>query len=48
MKNPKWKCAYPNSHKVKFGGKFLTQFDLANFNNITNTKSWLDSLKVYK
>ena len=27
MKNPKWKCAYPNSHKVKFGGKFLTQWD---------------------
>ena len=27
MKNPKWRCAYPNSHKVKFGGKFLTQWD---------------------
>ena len=27
MKNPKWKCAYPGTHKVKFGGKFLTQWD---------------------
>lgn len=27
MKNPKWRCAYPNSHKVKFGGKFLTQWE---------------------
>lgn len=24
MKNPKWREAYPNSHKVKYGGKFLT------------------------
>lgn len=27
MKKPKWRCAYPNSHKVKFGGKFLTQWE---------------------
>lgn len=27
MKNPKWRCAYPGRHKVKFGGKFLTQWD---------------------
>lgn len=27
MKNPKWRCAYPGTHKVKFGGKFLTQWD---------------------
>jgi hypothetical protein len=26
MKNPKWRCAYPGTHKVKFGGKFLTQW----------------------
>lgn len=26
MKNPKWRCAYPDTHKVKFGGKFLTQW----------------------
>lgn len=45
MKNTKWKCANDTgTYKVKFGGKFLTQFDLANFNNITNTKRWLDSL----
>lgn len=28
MKNPKWKCANDTgTHKVKFGGKFLTQWD---------------------
>lgn len=27
MKNQKWKCAYPGTHKVNFGGKFLTQWD---------------------
>lgn len=32
MKNPKWRCAYPNSHKVKFGGKFLTQWAGYNVN----------------
>ena len=32
MKKPKWRCAYPNSHKVKFGGKFLTQWEGYNVN----------------
>ena len=26
MKNPKWRCAYPGTHKVKYGGKFLTNW----------------------
>jgi hypothetical protein len=26
MKNPKWKCAYPGTHKVRYGGKFLTNW----------------------
>lgn len=26
MKNPKWQCAYPNSNRIVFGGKFLTQW----------------------
>lgn len=41
MKNPKWKCAYPNSHKVKFGSKFLTQWDGY---HLTLAKRWLESL----
>lgn len=27
MKNPKWRCAYPGTHKVKFGGAYLTGWE---------------------
>ena len=50
MKNPKWKCAYPNSHKVKFGGKFLTQWDGYNLTLEQSTGGTIsaDRLKGYQ
>jgi len=50
MKNPKWREAYPQGHKVKYGGKFLTTWSGYNLTLEQSTGGTIsaDKLKGYQ